>query len=45
MVMSMFAEDGQSDVEVSNEWVHRSLVQDETGIEAEPQTLPEVESE
>ena len=46
MVMSMFAEDGQSDVlEVSNECVHRSLLQDEAGIVAEAHILPEVESE
>ena len=41
----MLAPDGQSDEELLNEWAHMSSVHDEAGMVAEPQVLPEVESE
>ena len=43
-VTSMLAGGGQSDKEVLNEWPHISSRQDEAGMIAEPQILPEVES-
>ena len=44
-VTLMLALDGQTDEEVLNEWPHTSSRQDEAGMIAEPQILPEVESE
>ena len=46
-VTPMSAAGGQRDVEVSKlkEWAHISSVHNEAGMVAEPQILPEVESE